>query len=279
MPVSRTSFVPMTGLEVGSAGISDDAALGGRLRLLQPLRGHRFGHDAILLAAAVTACAGDHVVEFGAGVGAAGLALATRVPNARVTMLEIEPALAELAGRNIQRNALADRVAAITADVTKFAMREVLMASERGGVTGVMMNPPFNDAGRQTVSPDPDRARAHSGGRALLDAWIGAAARLLPARGLLTLIWRADGVGDVLAALQPTFGAIRILPIYPRPAEPAIRVIVQAMHRSATSLALLPGLALNDAAGRPTAEAEAIMRAGQPLTLGQTSTMAAGPTA
>ncbi|MGC1779258.1 MAG: methyltransferase, partial [Xanthobacteraceae bacterium] len=28
---------------------SDDSALGGRLVLRQPLRGHRFGHDAILL--------------------------------------------------------------------------------------------------------------------------------------------------------------------------------------------------------------------------------------
>ena len=37
-----------------SAGIetTDDAVLGGRLRLLQPKRGHRVGHDAILLAAA-----------------------------------------------------------------------------------------------------------------------------------------------------------------------------------------------------------------------------------
>ncbi|MGA8228610.1 MAG: methyltransferase, partial [Xanthobacteraceae bacterium] len=52
--------------------LSDDAVLGGRLRLLQPRRGHRFGHDAILLAAAVPAQAGDHAIELGAGVGAAG---------------------------------------------------------------------------------------------------------------------------------------------------------------------------------------------------------------
>ncbi|MFZ0609349.1 MAG: methyltransferase, partial [Xanthobacteraceae bacterium] len=37
---------------------SDDAALGGRLMLRQPRRGHRFGHDSILLAAATLAHAG-----------------------------------------------------------------------------------------------------------------------------------------------------------------------------------------------------------------------------
>ena len=34
---------------------SEDAVLGGRLRLRQPLKGHRVGHDAILLAAATGA--------------------------------------------------------------------------------------------------------------------------------------------------------------------------------------------------------------------------------
>ena len=60
---------------------TDDAVLGGRLRLKQKKRGHRVGHDAILLAAATAARPGDRVVEFGAGVGAAGLALAVRCPR------------------------------------------------------------------------------------------------------------------------------------------------------------------------------------------------------
>ena len=32
---------------------TEDGLLGGKLTLLQPLRGHRFGHDAVLLAAAL----------------------------------------------------------------------------------------------------------------------------------------------------------------------------------------------------------------------------------
>ena len=73
---------------------TDDAVLGGRLRLKQKKRGHRVGHDAILLAAATSAKAGDRVVDFGAGVGAAGLALAVRVPEVDVTLVEIDPELA-----------------------------------------------------------------------------------------------------------------------------------------------------------------------------------------
>src|SRR6516225_6411722 len=53
---------------------TDDAVLGGALRLRQPRRGHRVGHDAILLAASCPLEPGDSVVDLGAGVGAVGLA-------------------------------------------------------------------------------------------------------------------------------------------------------------------------------------------------------------
>src|SRR5262249_51630009 len=97
--------------------VTDDAALGGRLRLRQPARGHRFGHDAILLAAATPAAAGEVAVDLGAGVGAAGLALAWRVAGLTVRLVEIEPSLAALAAENAARNGLADRVSAHALDV------------------------------------------------------------------------------------------------------------------------------------------------------------------
>src|SRR5215204_7046825 len=106
MPAWPLSFVPMA--VKASNPITDDAVLGGRLRLRQPRHGHRVGHDAILLAAAGAAStrhAGApstrlHVVELGAGVGAAGLALARRVGGLTVTLVEIDPVLAALAAEN-----------------------------------------------------------------------------------------------------------------------------------------------------------------------------------
>src|ERR1700741_1966998 len=90
-------------------GVTEDAVLGGRLRLRQPRRGHRVGHDAILLAAACPARTGDKVVDLGAGIGAAGLALAARVPGTTVTLVEVEPTLAALADENVRRNGLDER--------------------------------------------------------------------------------------------------------------------------------------------------------------------------
>ena len=95
---------------------SEDAVLGGRLTLRQPLRGHRVGHDAILLAAATGGRAGERAVDLGAGVGGAGLALAVRVAGLHVTLVEIDEMLCALASKNARLNRLDDRVRALLAD-------------------------------------------------------------------------------------------------------------------------------------------------------------------
>ena len=144
-------------VDLGQIGeqVSEDQVLGGKLVLRQPLRGHRFGHDAILLAAAVAAQAGERAVELGAGVGAAGLALARRVEGLDVTLVERDPALAALAAANANRNGLSGRVRAVDLDVTAPAAAFTAAGLLPGSADHVLMNPPFNPA--QNPSPDRDR--------------------------------------------------------------------------------------------------------------------------
>ena len=215
--------------------LTDDAVLGGRLRLKQKRSGHRVGHDAILLAAATGAQAGDRAVDLGAGVGAAGLAVAMRVSDVAVTLVEIDPELAA-----------AEAFAAAGLD--------------SGSADHVLMNPPFNSPDKLNVSPDPDRRSAHVALAASLTDWIAVATRLLHSAGTLTMIWRADGLAHVLATLDPEFGGIVVLPVHGRAGEPAIRILARATKGSRAPLVLLPGLVLNDRSGRPTPEAEAVLR-------------------
>ncbi len=249
---------------------SDDAVLGGRLTLRQPLKGHRVGHDAILLAAATEARAGERAVELGAGVGAAGLALAARVEGLDVALAEIAPALVALAAENARRNRLAERVRALTLDVTKIdSFADVGLA--RACADRVLMNPPFNDPARQNLSPDARRRLAHAAAPQTLPRWIEAAAHLLKSGGVLTMIWRADGLASVLEALNAGFGAIAVLPVYPRPDAAAIRILVRAAKGAAAPLVLAPGLTLNDSQGRPSAAAEAVLRGGATLEFYETN--------
>lgn len=247
---------------------SEDAVLGGRLILRQPRRGHRVGHDAILLAAATSAHAGQHAIDLGAGVGAAGLALARRIEGLAVTLVEIDPALAELSRENAERNGLAALVRAACLDVGAPARAFAAAGLAAEEADCVLMNPPFN----ALANPSPERSRrlAHAAADGALRQWVRAASRLLRPAGVLTLIWRADGVAEVLAALASGFGAVALLPVYPKPGAPAIRVLARAVKASRAPLTLLPGLLLADARGKPTAEAEAVLRGGAALPLAGT---------
>ena len=239
--------------------VTEDAVLGGRLHLRQPRRGHRVGHDAILLAAATGGAYGERAIDLGAGVGSAGLALARRIPGLRVTLVEIDKALCELARQNVILNRFEERVDIVRADAGHLGLPPA--SADR-----VLMNPPFNDPARQNISPDASRARAHMADPDMLRSWAKSAARLLKPQGVLTLIWRADGLADVLNALTD-FGALVVLPVHPRPGVPAIRVLVHAQKSGQAPLAVLPGLELNDANGKPSAAAEAVLRGAEALPL------------
>jgi tRNA1(Val) A37 N6-methylase TrmN6 len=246
------------------ADLSDDAILGGRMRLLQPRRGHRFGHDAILLAAAVPAQAGNRGVELGAGVGAAGLALAARVAGLSLTLVDVDPALTALANENARRNGLAERVTARCLDIAASPETFAAAGLAPASFDLVLTNPPFNNPARHNASPDLTRRTAHVGSS--LTSWIEIAARLLRHLGSLTLIFRADGLADVVTLLQADFGSITVVPVYPKPTSAAIRIIVGAIKGGRGPFTLRPGLLLNDDRG-PTSAAEAILRDGVTLTL------------
>lgn len=237
--------------------ITEDAFLGGQLRLKQKRSGHRAGHDAILLAAATQAKAGDHVVDLGAGIGAAGLALARRVAGIDLSLVEINPELAELARANVVANGMTAKtiVLDVAADAQAFAANG--LAPDSADV--VLMNPPFNDPTRHRGSPDQARHIAHVATEETLHAWVHAARRILRSNGVLTLIWRADGIADVVAALSRGFGSLSILPVHGEAGRPAIRILVRAVKGGRAPTRLLPGLMLNDESKRPKNEVKEIL--------------------
>ncbi|MDB5618488.1 methyltransferase [Tardiphaga sp.] len=236
-------------LSIAGMDATDDAFLGGQLRLRQPASGHRAGHDAILLAAATSAQPGDRVVDFGAGVGTAGLALAWCVKGVALTLLEIDPQLAQLARGNAAANHIDANV--ISMDIASPADVFAAAGLPPDSVDVVLMNPPFNDAIRHRASPDKAREVAHVATSATLDNWTHAARRLLRSGGALTLIWRGDGLGEVLAALEKGFGSLKVLPVHGDPAKPAIRIIVRAVKGGRAPAAIYPGINLRDETGAP----------------------------
>lgn len=241
--------------------ITRDRFLGGRLEICQPAHGYRAGSDPLFLAAAVAAEEGNAVLDAGCGVGTAALALASRLGGVRVTGLELQPELAELARANVAANGFEARVAVVEGCLTGQAV-------PLAGFDWVMTNPPWYEAGKVSAPPVRSKALGHVEGAADLPAWTRAAQRFLKPKGRLVMIHRADRLGDILAAMAACrLGGIRVYPLFAKPGHPAIRVIVSGRKGSRAALEILPGTILHDETGY-TIEAEAVMRHGAGFRLG-----------
>lgn len=241
---------------------SDDTLLGGRVKLRQPLEGYRVAIDPVILAAAVPAGAQDRVLDIGCGTGAASLCLAARVPGCRIVGLERDHDVARLAAENIARNDVADRLSVVAADLLRPPA-----SLAPGSFTQVMANPPFLEAVRASPSPVAARAAAAIESEALLADWIEFALAMLRDKGALTLIQRADRLGDLLAALSGRAGGIVVVPLWPGEGKPAKRILLHAKKGSAAPLTLAHGLVLHRPDGRNSEAAEAILRHGAALPL------------
>ncbi|MEQ1617292.1 MAG: methyltransferase [Terricaulis sp.] len=234
------------------AEITEDAILGGRLRVRQPARGYRVNVDTILLAAAVEAGSGARLMEAGCGVGAALLAAAAWAPGVHFVGVERDANMAALARENVALNAMSARVEIVTGDVLE-------RSANIGVFDGVFCNPPFDREG-EGRAPAQVRRHAHIAD-APIDAWVAVLADRLRGGAALTLIHRAEKTRDILAALEGRLGGVALIPIRPRTGEAARRVLVQARKGSRAPFRLLPGLSLHDASGaKHTPETEAILR-------------------
>lgn len=226
--------------------------LGKRLSLIQPDGGFQTSIDAVLLAAACPATSGQTILDLGCGVGAAGLCVATRVPDLHLQGVEILSREANLARTNAQANG-------VKAHITQTSITNYT-APDRAD--HVISNPPYLTAGAHITSPD--TARAHAMGHvepgASLHDWLMAAHRNVCSGGSLTLIHRADALPEILLGLGRRFGAIEILPLWPKAQRPAKRVIVRAVKDRQTPSTLYPGLILHHNDGSYTPQAERILR-------------------
>lgn len=247
---------------------TDDAFLGGRLQVLQPRRGFRSGIDAVLLAAACPARAGERVLDVGTGAGVAALCLARRVEGVAVTGIEIQPELCALAGANAERNGLAHAVAVVEADVRAPSRALRAAGVARGRFDHVIANPPFYEQGRARPAGDPGKARASMLGPEDLERWVRFMVSMARPGGTATLVHRADALPRILALLERRAGAVTVLPVHPRAGEPAGRVLVTGRTGSRAPFALLPGLVLHGDGEAFTPAAEAVLRHGAALAPG-----------
>lgn len=231
-----------------------------KVRLMQPTDGFRTSLDSVMLAAACPAQGGERVLDMGCGVGGASFCLLHRVSGSHLTGIDIQSQCIELANKNKALNNHMERCEFICGDVCGYNVENAAARFDH-----VICNPPYLEAGTHTQSPHEGKAVALGHENASLKDWLDAGFRNLKSGGTFTIIHRADMVDKIIQGLGKRFGAVEIIPLWPRQGEAAKRVIIRAIKDRKTPATLHAGLVLHEADGRYTAETEAILREGKPL--------------
>ncbi len=235
---------------------TEEALLGGRVRLVQPATGLKAGLDAVMLAASIPARAGQVVLDAGCGAGAVFLCLLARVPGVSVVAVERDPGLAALAAENAARNGVSVQV--LLGDI---ADPELIARLPR--LHHAAANPPFWAGG--TTPPAALRAGATHGADRPLAAWCAALLARLRHGGTASLVLPAARWAEATAGLRAAGGGtVALRPLWPRAGVPARRVILSARAQGRGPDAVLPGLVLHADTGW-TPAAEAILRDAAPL--------------
>jgi len=245
------------GASPAHGGRTLDAFHRGRFFLVQPAEGgHRAGMDAMMLAAAVPSGFAGRLADFGAGAGAAGLAVLSRCPGATALLVERSPDMAGFAEATLahpDNSALAGRSAVLRADVALAGTQRVAAGLGDNAFDFAIMNPPFN-AAEDRSTPDALRRQAHVGEDGLFERWIRSAAAVARPRGGLAVIARPEQLVAILDAIEGRFGDAEMLCVHPRPDAAAIRIVIRAVLGARGNLSIRPPLTLHGPSGNTPAE-------------------------
>lgn len=220
--------------------LTENAFLGGKLRIRQPVKGYRAGVDPVLLAASVPAVAGQSVLELGCGAGVASLCLACRVPGVRIAGVELQQAYADLARNNAALNGIEFEV--FQADLSQLPPEVKQLRFDH-----VIANPPYFDRRASSPATDPGREVA-LGEDTPLGRWIEVASRRLAPKGLASFIHRSERLPELLTALSGRLGSIEVLPLQPRVGRDAQLVLVRGRKGGRAAFRLRAPIVMHEGA-------------------------------
>jgi len=234
--------------------------LGNRLTLAHLPNGFKTSMDSVLLASACKAKSGERLLDMGCGVGGAGFCVLARVEGVDLMGVDIQAEQIELAQQNARDNKFEN---------TQFETSDIIDFKREKEFHHIIMNPPYLEGGKHLRSPHPEKATAmgHEENAHSIKDWIDIAHFNLKSNGTLTIIHRADQVDEIIRAMSKRFGAIEIIPLWPKAGVNAKRVIIRCIKDRRSPSTLHSGLILHEVDGQYTIETDKILKNAEGLLL------------
>lgn len=171
----------------------------GRLRIIQKKEGYRFSLDAILIAHFTSLIKAHSIVDLGTGSGIIPLVLARRMNSPSIVGVEVQEELADMARRTVALNGLTGCISILHND-----LRNASDYLKPSSFDLVVCNPPYYPVTDGRINPDKQKAIARHEIMATLKDVVAASHYLVKPEGVITIIFPARRLLDVLTTLRQT---------------------------------------------------------------------------
>ncbi len=215
---------------------------------------HRFGTDAVLLAAFADPKHSDKTVEFGTGCGIISLIWCRNGKPMHIDALELQEDAVDLVRLAIEENGLQDRLTVMNGD-----LKQVDTHLNKGYYDLVVMNPPYKKADDGVITPVRGLAIARHELMCDLNDICHAAATVLNTGGRFCMCHRPSRLSEVLCAMHEAGIEPKRIQFVQQRAKCAPNLfLVEGKKGAGEGLVVDKPLLLEDALGNMTQEVKEI---------------------
>ncbi|MCI9246213.1 MAG: tRNA1(Val) (adenine(37)-N6)-methyltransferase [Clostridia bacterium] len=175
----------------------DDLELNG-LKIIQNKNGFCFGMDSVLLSDfAKEIKKNSTILDMGTGTGILGILLSAKTQDTKITGVEIQPEVAQMAQRSVQLNHLEERIDIICKDI-----KELKKIYETQSLDAIVTNPPYKKKGTGGINENEAKLISRHEITANLEDFISIASYLLKDQGSIYMVHRPERLADIMTSLR-----------------------------------------------------------------------------
>lgn len=199
-----------------------------------------FGIDAVLLANFVKAKNGGHIIDLCTGSGIVPVLLSAKTSAKRITGIEIQKDIADMANRSVLYNSLEEKIDIINDDIAN-ALKYIKPCS----VDTISVNPPYMKDTTAIKNPDLPLAIARHELLTDLETVVGISGKLLKENGKFFMIHKPSRLSEIFAVLKKNrIEPKRIRFVHPYINSKANLVLIEGIKGSRVWLDVEPPLAV-----------------------------------